>query len=50
MVTRSAFEAACRMHGDSDAEFLDVDHDIAVLLFTSAPPASPRPRSCATPT
>ena len=25
VVSRSAFEAACRMHGDCDAAFLDVD-------------------------
>jgi acyl-CoA synthetase (AMP-forming)/AMP-acid ligase II len=42
VVTRTAFEAACRMHGDSDAEFLDVDHDIAVLLFTSGTTGEPK--------
>ncbi|MBL8771264.1 MAG: AMP-binding protein [Phenylobacterium sp.] len=42
VVARSAFEAACRMHGDSDAEFLDVDHDIAVLLFTSGTTGEPK--------
>jgi fatty-acyl-CoA synthase len=42
LVTRNAFEAACRMHGDSDAEFLDVDHDIAVLLFTSGTTGEPK--------
>ena len=42
LVTRTAFEAACRMHGDSDAAFLDVDHDIAVLLFTSGTTGEPK--------
>ena len=42
LVTRSAFEAACRMPGDCDAQFLDVDHDIAVLLFTSGTTGEPK--------
>jgi acyl-CoA synthetase (AMP-forming)/AMP-acid ligase II len=42
IVSRSAFEAACRTHGDCDAEFLDVDHDIAVLLFTSGTTGEPK--------
>jgi fatty-acyl-CoA synthase len=42
VVSRSAFEAACRVHGDCGAEFLDVDHDIAVLLFTSGTTGDPK--------
>lgn len=42
LLARSAFEAACRMHGDCDAQFLDVDHDIAVLLFTSGTTGEPK--------
>jgi len=42
IVSRSAFEAACRVHGDCDAEFLDADHDIAVLLFTSGTTGEPK--------
>jgi acyl-CoA synthetase (AMP-forming)/AMP-acid ligase II len=42
VVSRSAFEAACRVHGDCDAQFLDVDHDIAVLLFTSGTTGEPK--------
>jgi acyl-CoA synthetase (AMP-forming)/AMP-acid ligase II len=48
IVSRSAFDAACRVQGDCEAQFLDVDHDIAVLCSPAAPPASPRRRSCAT--
>lgn len=42
IVSRSAFEAACKVHGDCDAQFLDVDHDIAVLLFTSGTTGEPK--------
>jgi len=42
VVSRSAFEAACNVHGDCEAEFLDVDHDIAVLLFTSGTTGDPK--------
>jgi len=42
VVSRSAFEAACRVHGDCEAEFLDVDHDIGVLLFTSGTTGEPK--------
>jgi acyl-CoA synthetase (AMP-forming)/AMP-acid ligase II len=42
IVSRTAFDAACRVHGDCDAEFLDVDHDIAVLLFTSGTTGEPK--------
>jgi acyl-CoA synthetase (AMP-forming)/AMP-acid ligase II len=42
VVSRSAFEAACRVHGDCEAQFLDVEHDIAVLLFTSGTTGEPK--------
>ncbi|MBX3484391.1 class I adenylate-forming enzyme family protein [Phenylobacterium sp.] len=42
VVSRSAFEAACNIHGDCEAEFLDADHDIAVLLFTSGTTGEPK--------
>ncbi|MGA0606642.1 class I adenylate-forming enzyme family protein [Phenylobacterium sp. VNQ135] len=42
VVARSVFEAACGMHGVSDAEFLNVNHDIAVLLFTSGTTGEPK--------
>jgi acyl-CoA synthetase (AMP-forming)/AMP-acid ligase II len=42
IVSRSAFDAACRVHGDCDAEFLDVHHDIGVLLFTSGTTGEPK--------
>ena len=42
IVRRSAFEAACCAEGDSEAQFLDVDHDIAVLLFTSGTTGEPK--------
>jgi len=42
IVSRSAFEAACRVHGDCDAQFLDVNHDIGVLLFTSGTTGEPK--------
>jgi acyl-CoA synthetase (AMP-forming)/AMP-acid ligase II len=42
LVSRNAFEAACRVHGDCETEFPDVDHDIAVLLFTSGTTGEPK--------
>lgn len=42
VVRRSAFEAACRAEGHSEAQVLDVDHDIAVLLFTSGTTGEPK--------
>lgn len=42
VISRSAFEAATKVHGDCDAQFLDVDHDIAVLLFTSGTTGEPK--------
>ncbi len=42
VVSRTAFDAACAVHGDPEAEFLDVEHDIAVLLFTSGTTGEPK--------
>ena len=42
VVARSAFEAACERPGHSDARFLDADHDIGVLLFTSGTTGEPK--------
>src|SRR5204862_4614545 len=42
VVSRSAFEAACRVNGDCEAQFLVVDHDIAVMLFTSGTTGEPK--------
>ena len=42
VVSRSAFETACRVDGDCDAQFPDADHDIAVLLFTSGTTGEPK--------
>lgn len=42
VVPRSAFEAACNTPGHSDAQFLDADHDIGVLLFTSGTTGEPK--------
>lgn len=42
IISRGAFEAACRAPGDSGAEFLDGNHDIAVLLFTSGTTGEPK--------
>lgn len=42
VVSRSAFEAACERPGHSDAQFLDADHDIGVLLFTSGTTGEPK--------
>jgi acyl-CoA synthetase (AMP-forming)/AMP-acid ligase II len=41
IVARSAFEAAMRAAGPSEAEF-DEDHDIGVLLFTSGTTGEPK--------
>jgi acyl-CoA synthetase (AMP-forming)/AMP-acid ligase II len=42
IVSRTAFEAACKVDGECDAQFTDVDHDIAVLLFTSGTTGEPK--------
>jgi len=42
IVSRSAFDAACTVHGEPEAAFLDADHDIAVLLFTSGTTGEPK--------
>ena len=42
VVSRTAFDAACNVHGDTEAEFLDADHDLAVLLFTSGTTGEPK--------
>ncbi|HEY3796895.1 MAG TPA: fatty acid--CoA ligase family protein [Caulobacteraceae bacterium] len=42
IVTRTAFEAACLDPANREAEGLDVDHDIAVLLFTSGTTGDPK--------
>ena len=42
VVRRSEFEAACGAAGETDAEFPEADHDIAVLLFTSGTTGEPK--------
>jgi fatty-acyl-CoA synthase len=42
LVSRTDFEAVCAAAGETDDEFLDAEHDVAVLLFTSGTTGDPK--------
>jgi acyl-CoA synthetase (AMP-forming)/AMP-acid ligase II len=42
VVGRQAFEAACAAPGEPEEAYLDVEHDIAVVLFTSGTTGDPK--------
>lgn len=42
LVARSTFEEACAAPGEADEAYLDVEHDVAVLLFTSGTTGEPK--------